>query len=142
MKLNLLVICLFFNAALNAQSIEYKYDQNGNRIQRKLVVCNNCPQSGRVVSPEEEKKEQLVATQLGLSVFPNPSQEKVNVMINNLKAEDQATILLVDEQGKILVNQQTNSQDNDVDMSLYKAGIYFIKVMVGKETLFYKVIKL
>jgi len=142
MKTFLLFICLFLSGLITAQPVEYKYDQNGNRIQRKLVVCNNCPQTSRQVSPEEDKKQQEVAKELGLSVFPNPAQDKVSVVINNLPEGKEAAVLLIDAQGKNLLDNKTNAQQNEMDMTPYKPGVYFIKVVVGKETLFYKVLKL
>jgi len=134
------VICVVFSIELTAQPIAYSYDSHGNRTQRSLVVSD--PQSQRTVQPvAEEEKAKEVAKELGLTAFPNPAQDKVTVVIENLK-EQEATVLLIDAQGKNLLNKNTSQLQNEVDMSGYKPGVYFIKVVVGKETLFYKVMKL
>lgn len=139
-KVSLCIILLSY-VGIQAQ-IEYHYDNYGNRTQRKLQICNNCPETERQVTAEEEKKKEEVASALGLSVFPNPAQDKVQVVINNLNAQQEVIVLLIDEQGKSLVNQKTQDAQNQVDMSPYKPGIYFIKVIVDKEVLIYKVLKL
>lgn len=137
----LFFVALILNCiGLRAQKVQFSYDRNGNSVQRKLY-CSGCPESGRQAKPNE-KKNQQTATQLGLSVFPNPAQEKIEVSISNLKQEYAATILLIDDQGKTLLTQKSTSQVSSVDMSSYRAGIYFIRVVVGSESLSYKIIKL
>jgi len=123
-----------------AQPIQYSYDSYGNRTQRSLVVSD--PQSQRTVQPAGEEKVKEIAKEMGLSVFPNPAQDKVNVVINNLKEDQEALVLLIDAQGKNLLNKNTSHPQNEVDMNGYKPGVYFIKVIIGKEVLFYKVLKL
>lgn len=125
-----------------AQPIEYGYDSYGNRTQRKLYVCNNCPETERTMTPAEEKKQEEVSEKLGLTVFPNPAQDKIEVVTPPGLPEGEVTILLIDAGGKNLLTRKSNQAENEVDMTPYKAGVYFIKVLVGKESLFYKVIKL
>lgn len=141
MKNKALILAVWlYCTVLSAQtSIQYSYDANGNRTQRKLYVCNLCPPE-RQMKPENEKKQEAAAA-LGLSVFPNPAQDKINVAVASLKDEE-VTILMIDAQGKNLFEKKTRAQQNEVDMTPYKAGVYFIKVVVGKESLFYKVMKL
>ncbi len=140
-KLLFIFILIFIRNGLIAQPISYSYDNHGNRTQRKLD-CPNCPGSQRQIGTEEEKKAVEAETKLGLNVFPNPAQDKMQVEIKNLAAEEPATILLIDAQGKSLLTKKSDQAQNEVDMSPYKPGVYFIKVLVGKESLFYKVLKL
>ncbi len=141
MKKAILAVLIAINFTISAQPIAYSYDNHGNRTQRKLD-CPNCPGSQRQVVTEEEKKTVEAEVKLGLNVFPNPAQDKMQVEIKNLAAEEPATILLIDAQGKSLLTKKSDQAQNEVDMSPYKPGVYFIKVLVGKESLFYKVLKL
>ncbi len=141
MKKAFLACLIIIGFPILAQPIQYSYDNYGNRTQRKLD-CPNCPGTERQMVTEEEKKTVETEIKLGLNVFPNPAQDKMQVEIKNLSAEEQATIMLMDAQGKNLFSQKTSALQNEVDMAPYKPGVYFIKVLVGKETLFYKVLKL
>jgi len=138
--MKIITLLLFLSITSMGQTVKYSYDPAGNRVQRKLDISD--PNSQRTTDSKADKKGMEKAEELGLSVFPNPAQDKVNVVIANLKEGQQANVFLLDEQGKNLVNQKTSVEQNSLDMSPYKPGIYFIKVVVDKETLFYKVLKL
>jgi len=137
--MKIITLSFFLSITCMAQTVKYSYDPAGNRIQRKLDVSN--PNTQRTNEEPKEEKAKETAKELGLSVFPNPAQDKVNVVINNLPEKKQAVVMLIDAQGKNLLSK-TGQPQNEVDMSGYKPGVYFIKVMVGTETLFYKVLKL
>ncbi len=135
------ILLMFFQISLIAQPIQYGYDSHGNRTQRSLVVSD--PTTQRTEQPaKEDEKIKETAKELGLTVFPNPAQDKVQVVIGDLNEKAEATVFLIDAQGKNLLDKKTNAQQNEVDMTPYKPGVYFIKVLVGEETLFYKVLKL
>jgi len=141
MKRTVFILTFFVSSSLFSQTnIQYGYDANGNRIQRQLVVSD--PNTQRTSEAPKEEKAKETAKELGLSVFPNPAQDKVQVAINNLGEKQEARVLLIDAQGKNLLDKKTTAQHNEVDMTPFKPGVYFIKVVVGKETLFYKVLKL
>jgi len=135
-----IIFLLFLSTGMTAQTVKYTYDAAGNRVQRKLDVSD--PSTQRTIETNQDEKATQKASELGLSVFPNPAQDKVNVVIGNLKEGQQVSIFLIDEQGKSLLSQKASIEQSTLDMSLYKPGIYFIKVVVDKETLFYKVLKL
>ena len=55
---------------------------------------------------------------------------------------EEATVYVLDNTGKVLFSQkQTTASPSQIDLSGYSAGIYHIKVAIGKEVLFYKVMK-
>lgn len=133
--------CLFlFVKPMISQNVLYAYDNCGNRIQRKLDISigsdpNRIGDTG--VSKAKEK-----AMHFGISVFPNPTQDKVNVVIAALKRDEKANITLTDSHGKNLKANQAARDRNEFDMSQYEPGVYFIKVVIGNETVVYKVMKL
>ena len=95
----------------------------------------------------DEQAEQ-VATQYGIKVFPNPttSGDMVNVTIalpvSNSAETETATVSLLDNTGKLLfTQQQTTTSSNPMDLSKYTAGVYYVKVMIDKKQLFYRIVK-
>jgi len=140
---NMLVILssiLFIRA--NAQHINYTYDANGNRILRQYsptrLINTTTP------DPEADK----TAAQYGIGVYPNPLMDgnNVTVVVKSLQDKTEeisaAAVYVMDNTGKVLFSQQQNTASPvQLDLSNYSAGIYHIKVVIGKEELFYKVTK-
>ena len=124
----------------------YTYDANGNRITRHYSP-NRIMNDTIPTDPEADK----VAAQYGIGVYPNPLMDgsSVTVSIARTKTAEQtsddveeATVYVLDNTGKVLFSQQqSTSSPSQIDLSAYAAGIYHIKVVIGKEELFYKIVK-
>ena len=85
----------------------------------------------------------LVAFSLQLStfnVYPNPTLNKVNVTFEPGKYYQ---LMLSDNLGRILQQQQIGAQIEHVmlDLSAYPTGVYFINLKTGKDNVVKKVIK-
>jgi len=130
------MLCIY----VNAQHVNYTYDANGNRILRQYSPT-------RLINPATPDPEaENIASQYGIGVYPNPLMDGNNVTVVISSASDkpaeEATIYALDNTGKVLFSQkQTTSSPAQLDLSSYSAGIYYIKVAIGKEELFYKVTK-
>lgn len=136
-----------------SQAISYKYDQNGNRYQR-IMVCVGCnriiPDVKNAKDSNDVKKAEIegakIAMQYGVSVYPNPSKAVVNVIVNKVSSEEnfsnsEALFYLIDNNGRILASQKKSGMEASFDLSNYKSGVYYIRVLIKDENLFYKVIK-
>ena len=100
-----------------------------------------------------------IAQHYGISVYPNPLMDGNSATVTILnKAEgsanaktneepapieaSRAIIYVLDNTGKVLSSQyQIAASTAQIDLSSYSAGIYHIKVAIGKEVLFYKITK-
>lgn len=125
-----------------AQHIEYAYDAAGNRILRTFLT----PRMNNNDTSKSDPKAQQIAAQHGISVYPNPPDggNNITVAISSTgdKTAEESTVYLLDNNGKLLFSQkQTTASPSQIDLSNYAAGIYYVKVMVGKDQLFYKVTK-
>lgn len=129
----------------NAQHISYTYDANGNRILRQYSA--NRIMNRTTPDPEADK----VAAQYGIGVYPNPLMDGSSVTISIARTSigeqtadnpEEAIVYVLDNTGKVLFSQkQTTSSPSQIDLSGYSAGIYHIKVAIGREVLFYKITK-
>jgi hypothetical protein len=72
---------------------------------------------------------------------PNPTKAIVHLTVNDLADNETTTYYLLDFNGKVLDKKQMSSNTQEVDLSSYAQGMYFIRVLINKESLYYKVVK-
>jgi hypothetical protein len=147
MKHKLLVLSAILSIAYYsttiAQPVKYSYDANGARIQRKRVsiydarLAFNNGDSDK----DKDKKAREIEFKHGITAAPNPTKAVVHLTVNDLKTEEDATLFLLDFNGKVLEKKQLSSNVSDIDLSSYANGMYFIRVLIDKENLYYKVVK-
>jgi hypothetical protein len=74
---------------------------------------------------------------LGVTIFPNPTNGFIHVQFAIV--QQQTKIELCDLSGKVLQVNSLNGFLQDINMSNYATGMYYLKI---NETQFYKIIKL
>ena len=78
---------------------------------------------------------------ISLSVFPNPTSDFLTLKVQDYNNEDLSYSLL-DEQGKLVLNEQITTQDTQIAMSTLARGAYFINVLqANKKIQTFKIIK-
>jgi len=78
---------------------------------------------------------------LSLKVFPNPASDMVTISSGTPKT-DNLRYILVDINGKILLNNQFLLPESQFSVSDLKPAMYFLKIFDGKKELaVYKVVK-
>ena len=81
------------------------------------------------------------ALNISLSVFPNPTSDYLTLKVEDYNNEALSYSLL-DEQGKLVLNEQITNQDTQVAMSTLARGAYFINVLQeNKKIQTFKIIK-
>ena len=81
------------------------------------------------------------ALNISLSVFPNPTSDFLTLKVEDYNNEALSYNLL-DEQGKLVLNEQIITQDTQVAMSTLARGAYFINVLqANKKIQTFKIIK-
>jgi len=72
------------------------------------------------------------ATVLNLAVFPNPANDKITLLLEEINKDLNANgykITILDINGKVLINQnQKNINILDVEISSLNSGVYFVNV--------------
>ncbi len=91
-----------------------------------LITVNNC------IGLEEKN--------ILFSVFPNPAVEYIFVETENIDFSN-ATILLIDITGKVLVENKMTSAQAYFSLANFSAGVYFVKIQSGKTTQVEKIVK-
>jgi hypothetical protein len=87
-----------------------------------------------------EIREKLI-NNYSLSVFPNPASEFIKVNLNEITNNKNTTIEIIDILGKTskkLLLNQVISNDNKIDVSDLKKGLYFCKVFISEDIILTK----
>ncbi len=141
-KLKLIIIALVICSIAKAQQVSYNHDAHGNRTQRKLVVLSSSSRMNPKDSSTYNEETMKLAMEYGVSVFPNPTQSNVNLALNKLPENATSTAILLDNMGKILQTFNNVNTKEEIPLTNYKAGIYYLSITINeKDKLFYKIVK-
>jgi len=79
-----------------------------------------------------------------LKIFPNPTDQELNVTFNNLSPFSEATIMVVDMTGRVILRQILLPGETDgllkYDVTNWRAGIYLLTIFQEQKSLQQKVI--
>ena len=113
----------------------------------QIVYTTNTGNTGSVAQGVEQAYEissvgiKETALNISLSVFPNPTSDFLTLKVEDYNNEALSYNLL-DEQGKLVMNEQITNQDTQVAMSSLARGAYFINVLqANKKIQTFKIIK-
>ena len=141
----LLVTVLMFtiSSKITAQStISYDYDAAGNRIKRHVIILPSvkADTSDQTKKSKQEIYEETLAGQK-IIIYPNPTKGQLLVDIQGYAEESRIELYVYSLTGELLISQSSSSKNNSLDLSIYPAGIYVLKVTVDNKSNKWKVIK-
>jgi len=90
-------------------------------------------------SPPEVYTDALSETLI--TIYPNPTRGLLTVKISNPPQHSASSLTLFDIQGRVITQQQTLAEENQLDISAQPFGTYVIQVVVGQESTSWKVVK-
>lgn len=138
---------------LNTCGIVHIYDASGNRTKR-VYFCNNGsnPYPARMLGLQAKSTESQKSDSLGSvfdlknvefqaidALYPNPSTGKFFITFS--KTLHNATISVIDINGKKVSEFQASGNKIDFNLSYFAAGIYFIKINDSGNIISKKVVK-
>ena len=113
----------------------------------QIVYTTNTGATGSVAQGVEQAYEissvgiKETALNISLSVFPNPTSDFLTLKVEDYNNEALSYTLL-DEQGRLVFNEQITTQDTQVAMSTLASGSYFINIVqTNKKIKTFKIIK-
>lgn len=136
----MLIAFLLTNISVYSQTIEYFYDEAGNRKQRKLVVLVPDGGTSRLGQlPSEEPISEQLTTDSKLTIYPNPVKEQLNLKVDgSFVAYD---IVLTDLTGKVFLSKTINDSSTQLDFTTYPKGIYLLRTGANNQFTEWKIIK-
>ncbi len=83
---------------------------------------------------EQERKEELKA----LSIYPNPARDRIWLKLPGASEEEDIQVYIYDTSGRQLHHSILRS--NEIDVSGYTPGLYYIRVLISEESFYSKVL--
>ncbi len=137
----LLLICyVLLNITItNAQSIQYAYDEAGNRINRKTLILSpqQLPSNTQIDSTVTEDE----LDEVTILVYPNPTKGNIEVVIQSKNQDDNIQLNLFDELGHILLDTKAKQGNNPIPMINLPKGWYILRVKINNKWKEVKIIK-
>lgn len=138
LKLFFSIFFIFLINSMNAQNIEYYYDNAGNRTERVIVMQSPsfAPKAPGDATPIED-----VVGDYAVKIYPNPTKGLLAVEIVNSPMQPEGDMFLFDNGGRMLENTSISSSYTTFDLSSRAAGIYILRIRLNGETIHWKIIK-
>lgn len=139
------LVC-FFSSALNAQNdIAFDYDDNGNRVVRRLLNMQQSEYKIDTVNIDEDliKETLTVNDRIGetqIRFFPNPVKQWLNIEVTGAEQWEIGEYALYNNSGKLIDKGQLSS-DNRLDFKNYSPGLYLLEINVNDEKQTWKILK-
>ena len=159
MKTNTLILFLAFllSFSANAQTVHQVLSATGGDATGtggsvaysvgQIVYTTHTGTTGSVAQGVEQAYEiysvgiKETTLNISLSVFPNPTSDFLTLKVEDYNNEA-LNYTLLDEQGRLVLNEQITTQDTQVAMSTLARGAYFINVLqTNKKIQTFKIIK-
>ncbi len=96
--------------------------ENGNKGRLNLLFLDGIEHNLSVSN--------LFANSRSISVYPNPTDSKIKLAINGSTLQ-QASVQITDISGKSCLSIQNFNLENEIDVSLLKAGVYFVRLQTS-----------
>lgn len=140
----LLVITTIAVSGLAQQNhvVTFSYDANGNRTSIS-VGFKKSEENGRNVENENSVLSiaEDVFESMRVSIYPNPTQDNVNVFVENSMKDVLLHVRLITSGGSVIAQKIVNGSVESIDISPLASGVYFLELTSGQEKHVWKVIK-
>lgn len=129
------------------QQTTYQYDAVGNRYQGDILISS----AQRAMAPISAIKKELPAHDglamlkamtLGISIYPTIVNELINITISTANEHAPALVEIYDNLGRSIMTKKINTYNQEqINFSSVKNGIYNISIKMKDQQVFYKVVK-
>ncbi len=144
------ILCIFlfvFTGFLTAQTVDYTYDDNGNRIRRvitlKSAVINDAEPGTEDESNAGEENKEEYSDQLPdyiVKIYPNPTRGELNIEISGSGDDIQAEYMIYSQAGVLLERKKQPAFSFTVDFSKYPEGMYILRLTISGQTSVWNII--
>ncbi len=74
----------------------------------------------------------------GIQIYPNPTVDLLMIDLDDIKT---ATLIIMDNQGRLVSEQTLETGENELSLSTYSAGIYLFQILTEEGSMIQKVMK-
>ncbi len=118
----------------------YTYDVKGNRTDRiidltKSATIQNSSNSGNIEQSVEDDIDGI-----NIKFYPNPTKGNLKIQVSGIR-DNKVLMEIYNIQGKKILNSQILNDVETADLSKYPSGMYVLKIIIGRNTSEWKIIK-
>lgn len=141
----ILVTLVLSVASASAQNstLHFGYDANGNRISRTLSVAKANDENilgDTINAPELVTDITDLFGNAKVSIYPNPTHEKLTVSLSGL-VEESAIVRILTTTGIVIIMDDAKEGNRDFDLSRLTTGMYLLQLSTPSTTKTWKIIK-
>ncbi len=148
MKITNLITMILLTFSVHAQTVEYKYDNAGNRYQRSVLMfeaieeissaLNDTSLLSRTVSTVN-----IVGTvdRTNYTIFPNPNGGQFDISFENWDINTNVTIKIYTLDGTEILSKKLQESVTTMDIRDRENGIYLLSIISGSNKSNWKIIK-
>jgi Secretion system C-terminal sorting domain len=140
-KLLIALVYLFTSLVSFSQTPKFWYDASGNRTSRKIVMGAKS-ESG--LETDNKKPIETFSDQVGettILIYPNPAKSQITVEIQGMEENKGNMISIYDQSGRLVRTKTNVSPTNNLDLSDFQTGIYFMIIKLKDGTTKWTIIK-
>ena len=138
--IGLLLFLVFSSTNIFSQTINYTYDNAGNRTGRDTIQIGG---RGSLKSATVQKviKDDTFAKQ-SIKIYPNPTQGLVEIEIpEDPENNSRIQLIVSDIRGRVIISQPRESGRITIDLSSQPNGLYILNIKKGSLISQWKIIK-
>jgi len=133
-------VILLISGNTVAQTIEFTYDQSGNRISRNVVYLQPM-QSNDSSSFEEAREQTQMLGNKKITISPNPNGGRFSINIEGLEPDTPPQIYLHNLKGSVIYENPKADLLTQIDISQHPKGTYILSLIIGDQHKTWKIIR-
>jgi YD repeat-containing protein len=126
---------IVLTGTVNAQKIQYAYDDAGNRVKKEIALATKSSAEAQPSVFTEELAERTIR------IYPNPTEGWLKVEVSDFEECKSADLSIVNMQGQVVLRKKMNSAISDLDISSKANGLYILLIRIDGENSSWKIIK-
>tara|TARA_Y100001954_G_C15418540_1_gene411032 strand:+ start:238 stop:606 length:369 start_codon:yes stop_codon:yes gene_type:complete len=119
---------------VQAQTVEFKYDEAGNRVKREILPLSGAPEHSDFVAEE-------ITEEFGIRIYPNPTKGELKVELSGEIDFESSLIQVFTMQGVMLEQIEPVKRTNRVNLKDQAPGMYVLRMVLEGEVKTWTIIK-
>jgi hypothetical protein len=129
----------------------YSYDDSGDRTSRTILLTEATGTKSELIydsiqnnlsgsfKPEDKFTDQLEESKI--TIYPNPTRGELVVQTSNFNPEEKMKIVIVDINGRIILQKTILKEYTDIDLTNKPSGTYLLKIHSNSNSSDWTIIK-
>ncbi|MDL2224432.1 T9SS type A sorting domain-containing protein [Bacteroidales bacterium OttesenSCG-928-M06] len=136
----LLFFSLLFSFTIQAQRVEFTYDEAGNRISGKTISMLRAD-TGQETPSEDMTSFSEILAEHEIRIYPNPTKGLLKVEVDNLQDTKKVSLRLYGMGGNVVITRDGVASPVELDITSQPDGIYILRIVIGEHESEWKIIK-